>query len=92
MQIGFAAFRLGLFDESNAILMETAQNGKLKECLAQGSAFSRNAEKSIEDEIEEKKRFVPPHLQINLELLDCIYLTTSMMLEVVNLHQNKFNI
>jgi hypothetical protein len=41
-------------------------------------------EKTLEEEIEEKKRYVPPHLQINLERLDAIYMTTSMMLEVVN--------
>jgi len=49
-------------------------------------------EKTLEEEIEEKKRFVPPHLQVNLELLDCVYMTTSMMLEVVNISENKFHI
>jgi translation initiation factor 3 subunit C len=92
VQIGFAAFRLGFFDEANSILLEFAQSLRLKESLAQGSSYNRNIEKTIEDEIEEKKRFVPPHLQINLELLDCIYMTTSMFLELVNIHQNRFNI
>lgn len=42
--------------------------------------------------MEEKKRFIPPHLHINLELLDCAYLTTSMLQEVPNLVENKFTI
>jgi len=60
--------------------------------LAQGSSYQRNVEKTIEDEIEEKKRFVPPHLQINLELLDCIFMTTSLFLEIPNIHQSRFTV
>lgn len=69
------------------------QSPKLKESLAQGfSSHSRQAERSAEDEMEEKKRFVPPHLHINLEFLDCAYLTTSMLQEVPNLSENKYMI
>ena len=39
--------------------------------------------------MEEKKRFVPPHLHVNLEMLDCVYMTTSMFLEIPNLSLNK---
>lgn len=46
----------------------------------------------MEEEIEEKKRMVPPHLQINLEQLESVYFTTSMMLEVLNISENKFTI
>jgi translation initiation factor 3 subunit C len=59
--------------------------------LAQGST-GRQQEKSLEEEIEEKKRYMPPHLQVNLEQLDCVYMTTSMMLEVPNISLNRFNI
>lgn len=34
VQMGLAAFRLGLFDESNQVLQEVAQNPRLKESLA----------------------------------------------------------
>jgi len=74
------------------VLAEVAQNPKLRESLAQGSGYSRLQEKSLEEEIEEKKRFVPPHLQVNLEQLDCVYMTTSMMLEVPNIAENKFTV
>jgi translation initiation factor 3 subunit C len=74
------------------VLAEVSQNPKLRESLAQGSAYSRQQEKTLEEEIEEKKRFVPPHLQVNLEQLDCVYMTTSMMLEVPNVAENSFTV
>jgi translation initiation factor 3 subunit C len=93
VQIGLAAFRLGMFEECNSILVDVCQSPKLKESLAQGSSnFSRQQEKTLEEEIEEKKRYIPPHLHANLELVDCVYMTTSMLLEVPNLSQNKFTI
>jgi len=36
IQIGLAAFRLGLFDEANSILIDVCQSPKWKDCLAQG--------------------------------------------------------
>lgn len=92
VQTGMAAFRLGLFDESNQVLCDVAQTPRLREILGQGTwtSYNRNAEKTLEEELEEKKRFVPPHLQINLELLESVYLTSSMLLEVVHVSENKF--
>ena len=91
VQIGLSAFRLGHFDECNSSLCDVAQNPKLRESLAQGqSNYSRLQEKTLEEELEEKKRYVPPHLQVNLELLDCVFMVTSMMLEIVNISENKF--
>lgn len=49
-------------------------------------------EEKKEEKEEEKKRFIPPHLHINLEFLDCAYLTTSMLQELPNLSENKFTI
>lgn len=93
VQIGLCAFRLGLFDECNQILVDVCQSPKLKESLSQGASnFARQQEKTLEEEIEEKKRYVPPHLHVNLEMLDCVYMTTSMFLEIPNLVQNKTTI
>jgi len=36
--IGLAAFRLGLFDECDQVLIEVSQSPKLKESLAQGTS------------------------------------------------------
>jgi len=88
-----AAFRLGNFEECNAILVDVCQSPKLKESLAQGvSNYSRQQEKTLEEEVEEKKRYIPHHLHANLELLDCVYMTTSMLLEVPNLSLNRYTI
>jgi translation initiation factor 3 subunit C len=93
VQIGLSAFRLGLFDDCNQILIDVCQSPKLKESLAQGTSnFARQQEKTLEEEIEEKKRYVPSHLHVNLEMLDCVYMTTSMFLEIPNLSQNKTTI
>jgi len=93
VQIGLSAFRLGLFNECNQVLVDVCQSPKLKESLAQGTSNYRTAqEKTLEEEIEEKKRFIPPHLQINLEVIDCVYMTTSMLLEVPNISENRFDI
>jgi len=35
---------------------------------------------------------MPPHLHINLETLDCVYMTTSMFLEIPNISINRFTI
>ena len=53
VQIGLCAFRLGLFEECNNILVDVCQSPKLKESLAQGTSnFSRQQEKTIEEENE----------------------------------------
>ena len=44
----------------------------------------------MQKEVEEKKRQMPAHLHINLETLDCVYMTTSMFLEIPNITVNKF--
>jgi hypothetical protein len=56
------------------------------------SNFSRQQEKSLEEEIEEKKRFMPPHLHVSIETLDSVFLATSMFYEIPNMTQNKFNL
>jgi translation initiation factor 3 subunit C len=65
-----------------------------KESLAQGSSgfYRQQQERTLEEEIEEKKRFTPPHLQINLEYVEVVYMTTSMLLEIPNISENKFTV
>lgn len=94
VQIGMAAFRLGLFTECNGVLNEVFSTQRLQDSLAQKSKnqFKQQIEKTIEEEMDENKRQVPPHLQVNLEALDCVYLTTSMFLEIPNIVENKFTI
>jgi len=82
VQLGLAAFRLGLFPEANAFLQELySQASRFKECLGQG--FIGRRFETLEK--EERKRVIPYHHHINLELLECVHLTVAMVLEIPNI-------
>ncbi|KAF9884398.1 Translation initiation factor 3 subunit c [Aspergillus nanangensis] len=82
VQIGLCAFRAGLVYEAQTTLGEVCGSGRQKELLAQGIILQRYSTVSPEQERLERQRQLPFHMHINLELLECIYLTSSMFLEV----------
>ena len=91
IQIALAAFRMGLFEECNNLLQNIFSSPNLKESLAQGvSNYLRQQEKSLEEEAEEKKRYMPPHLHVSIETLDSVYMTTSMFYEIPLISDKKF--
>jgi len=83
-QLGLSAFRAGLIEETESLLRDLYSNPTLvRERLAQG-VQRRGPEYQLTPEQEklEKARQLPFHQHINLELLECAYLVSSMLIEV----------
>ncbi|KAK4124036.1 hypothetical protein N657DRAFT_619388 [Parathielavia appendiculata] len=87
VQVGLCAFRRGLVYDAQNTLQDICGSGRQKELLAQGMMMQRFSQVSPEQERLEKQRQLPFHMHINLELLECVYLTCSMLLEIPLLAQ-----
>ncbi|KAL3215370.1 hypothetical protein MRX96_034086 [Rhipicephalus microplus] len=82
VQLGLCAFRHGNIRDAHNALLDIQSGGRAKEMLAQGLLPQRKEERTNEQEKIEKRRQMPFHKHINLELLECVYLVSAMLLEI----------
>lgn len=86
VQIGLCAFRAGLIHECQQSLQELNSSSRLKELLGQG------VQKHNQSTNEGKQRLLPFHMHINLELLECVYLTASLLIEIPSMAASETQI
>lgn len=91
--LGIAAFRTGQYAEAHECLAEICGGGHTKELLAQGINQARHGqmERDPEMEREERRRLVPYHMHVNVDLADACHLTSAMLLEVPNIAAAEFD-
>lgn len=82
VQLGIAAFQRGLLKEAYFALQEICSSGRPRELLAQGLQSQKYAERTAEQERAERQRQLPSHMHISIELIDSVFLTVSMLLEI----------
>jgi translation initiation factor 3 subunit C len=80
VQLGLAAFRAGLVEESQTILNEVVTSQHTRDLLGQGRIYYSS--NSSETGAAEKNKFVPFHMHINIELVDAVYYISSLLVEV----------
>jgi translation initiation factor 3 subunit C len=91
VRMGLCAFTDELVVEAHAALMELAAGARIKELLAQAVSSQRFGERNPEQERLERRRLVPYHMHINLELVEAVHLFCAMLLELPNLAHNAFD-
>jgi len=94
VQLGLCGFRHAEIKDAHNALLDIQLGGRSKELIAQGLLPQRQHEKilrSSEQEKIEKARQMPFHMHINLELLECVYLVSAMLIEIPYLAAHEYD-
>jgi len=89
VMVGLAAFRLGKLHDALYSLMEVCATNRAKELLAQGLALRQ--ERTPEQEKQERRRQMPYHMHISLDMVESAHYICAMLLEVPNMAQHPFD-
>lgn len=84
VQLGLAAFRSGLSEEAQTILNEIVTNPNTRDLLGQSKIYFNNNNQSSATEVgpNEKGKYVPFHMHVNIELIDSVYYIASLFVEL----------
>lgn len=91
VQLGLCGFRHAEIRDAHNALLDIQLGGRSKELLAQGLLPQRHHERSNEQEKIEKQRQMPFHMHINLEMLECVYLVSAMLMEIPYMAAHEFD-
>lgn len=83
VQLGLAAFRSGLSEEAQIILNEIVTSANTRDLLGQSKIYFSNSQTPApEVGPNEKGKYVPFHMHVNIELIDSVYYIASLFVEV----------
>lgn len=80
VQLGLCAFKAGLIEESFQNLQEIATSTRQRELLGQG--IQRYGAQQSTSVAADRQRLLPFHMHINLDLLEAVFLTSSLLIEI----------
>ena len=82
IQLGLAAFKAGLIDECHQVLNGLCTNPHLREILGQQSLQRATANSNVVQGAPVEQLCLPFHQHINLDLIDTVFMTCSMLIDV----------
>lgn len=84
--LSVCAFRQGLMGDALSLIADLYGTGRIRELLAQGTGQTRwGQDRDTEQEKLERRRQMPYHVHLSLDLLESVHLVSAMILEVPNL-------